>query len=123
MLEEKVEELKQNSGNSKKDNIDIKIDLSLEAFISDKYFTSEIDKLNFYREIETLNSINDLNNLIDSFKRINPDFDKNTKNLFYILKLKLKARKFCLPSTSIKSKFFFFLILIGIFKFLKSISV
>ncbi len=98
MLEEKVEELKQNSGNNKKDNIDIKIDLSLESFISDKYFTSEIDKLNFYREIETLTTINDLNNLINSFKKINSDFDKNTKNLFYILKLKLKSRKFFIKS-------------------------
>ena len=50
--------------------IDTIIDLNVEAYISDDYFSSELDKINFYREIESIRDIEDLDNLINDFKEI-----------------------------------------------------
>jgi transcription-repair coupling factor (superfamily II helicase) len=76
MLEDKIEELKINRQIISEDEASLKridtiIDLNIEAYISDNYFTSELDKLNFYREIESIRDIKDLDNLISDFKEIN----------------------------------------------------
>jgi len=99
MLENKIEELKQNQENTtnqKKINLIKKcsIDLHIWAYIDSKYFSSELDKINFYREIETLSEINDLENIINDFKQINKNLPITTNNFFNLLKLKLKASKY-----------------------------
>ena len=106
MLENKVEELKQNfdiiSDSSKLNKIETilnsrintTIELNIWAYIADSYFTSELDKINFYRELESLNDLNDLENIISDFKDINSDIPKTTNNFFDLLKLKLKASKY-----------------------------
>jgi len=76
MLEDKIEELKISRQIIREDEVSLKridtiIDLNIEAYISDNYFTSELDKLNFYREIESIRDIKDLDNLISDFKEIN----------------------------------------------------
>jgi transcription-repair coupling factor (superfamily II helicase) len=103
MLEDKVEELKS--------KIDIEVpvpwkskswkhvpvpivELNLWAYIDNSYFSSELDKINFYREIESLNTLEDLENIISDFKEINSDIPKETINFFNLLKLKLKASNY-----------------------------
>jgi transcription-repair coupling factor (superfamily II helicase) len=66
--------------------------------ISSDFFSSELDKINFYRDIENIVSIEDLDNLIEDFKMINPEFPKETQNMFDLLKLKIKASKYKIKS-------------------------
>ena len=104
MLENKVEELKfkqdyiswnidEKSFINKKINTDI--DLNISAFVSDDFFSSELDKINFYREIESLDNLWDLENIIDDFKNLNKtDFPDAVNNFFWLLRLKLKAKDY-----------------------------
>ena len=98
MLEEKIEQLKKNPGKQEIDNFDTKIDLQISAFIPDSYFHSETDKLNFYREIESLNNLKDLSVMITDFKNINSIFSPEVENLFLMLEIKLKAKKYGITS-------------------------
>jgi len=56
------------------------IDLNIGAYISDEFFNWELDKLNFYRELESLTSLQDLNNMIQDFKSLNNPFDENIQD-------------------------------------------
>lgn len=104
MLENKVEELKEklmlsSPDSNKKERefrkrINTTIDLNIWAYIDELYFSSELDKINFYREIESLNSLEDLDNIISDFKEINKNLPVTTNNFFDLLKLKLKASEF-----------------------------
>ncbi len=102
MLEHKVEEMKNNIEvpvpwklkSRKRVPVPITIELNLWAYIDNWYFASELDKINFYREIESLNSLEDLENIISDFKEINKDIPVATNNFFDLLKLKLKASKY-----------------------------
>jgi len=107
MLEEKVEELKKNIwtkkiNKDKKENfekieekiIPAIIDLNISAKIPDDFFNSALDKINFYREIEVINSLDDLNEIIKDFKELNNNFPQETNNLFLLLKLRLQAWKY-----------------------------
>ncbi|MDD4151102.1 MAG: CarD family transcriptional regulator [Candidatus Gracilibacteria bacterium] len=104
MLEDKIEEMKKNGINTEKSEenkikkIDTSIDLNIGAMISGEFFSSELDKINFYRDIENINSTEDLNNLIEDFKMINENFTDETQNLFDLMKLKIKASKFKIKS-------------------------
>lgn len=104
MLEDKIEEMKKNWINTEKSEenkfkkIDTSIDLNIWAMISGDFFSSELDKINFYRDIENINSIEDLNNLIEDFKMINEHFPDETKNLFDLMSLKIKASKYKIKS-------------------------
>jgi len=111
MLEDKIEELKNNLDNrniepnekNKGDSRQIKkietsIDLNISAFINDEYFSSDLDKINFYREIESIYNIEELNYLIEDFRLINPNFTKEITNLFNILKLKIKSNSYKIKS-------------------------
>ncbi len=102
MLENKIEELKRtgldtNSKNSVERNIsriNTTIDLNISAFIPDYFFSSELDKINFYREIESLETWEDLENIITDFKEINSDIPSETNNFFTLLELKLIASQY-----------------------------
>jgi transcription-repair coupling factor (superfamily II helicase) len=100
MLEDKIQDMKNNIDNPKYSEmletetssirkIDTSIDLNISAFINDEYFSSDLDKINFYREIESISQVEDLDNLIEDFKLINKDFSKEITNLFSILRLKI----------------------------------
>lgn len=56
MLEEKIEELK----DERKKRAWTKIELDISYMIPDEYFLSETDKLNFYREIENIETMEEL---------------------------------------------------------------
>ncbi len=109
MLESKVEEMKNNieieskttvTKTKNKNNIrnNTSIELNLWAYIDNSYFASELDKINFYREIESLNSLEDLENIISDFKDINRNIPVATNNFFNLLKLKLKASNYKIKS-------------------------
>ena len=74
LLEDKVEELKYSqeidtSHNEEiKKKLDTTIDLNISAYLEDDFFDSDLDKLNFYREIESISSLEELDNLIEDFK-------------------------------------------------------
>jgi len=103
MLENKIEELKRtglniNQSNDNKENtlskwlkINTTIDLQLSAFIDNDLFNSELDKINFYREIESLEELEDLENIVTDFKEINTDINIETQNFFDMLEVKLRA--------------------------------
>lgn len=107
MLEEKIEDLKQkkasvgNAGmrSDKKQNIHIQtqIDLMISAGIPDSYFLSETDKLNFYREIEMIQDIWDLEFLKNSFFESSQDtfeIPEETQNLFSLLECQILSGKY-----------------------------
>jgi transcription-repair coupling factor (superfamily II helicase) len=98
MLEGKIEEIKRNKEKTEKNNVDINIDLKLNAYLPDNFFLNESDKLNFYREIESLDDEKDLDNLIEDFKKINNDFPSEVINLFDMLRLKIRASIFYISS-------------------------
>jgi transcription-repair coupling factor (superfamily II helicase) len=104
MLESKVEELKNDSVETNKsklnwkpyvhDTINTKIDLNISIFIDNSFFASELDKINFYREIESLNTIKDLESIILDFKETTKNIPKWTLNFFDLLRLKILATQF-----------------------------
>jgi len=78
--------------------ISTSIDLNIQAYIDDMFFSSELDKINFYREIESLDNLEDLENIIGDFKEINQNIPKSTSNFFDLLKIKLKASEYMIIS-------------------------
>ena len=117
MLESKIEELKNTSPahsslspsirgtKGEPYKINTKIDLNISIFIDNNFFSSELDKINFYREIESLNTIEDLESIISDFKEsaLTPTLSKGekekdrlprwTNNFFDLLRLKILANK------------------------------
>lgn len=91
MLEEKIEELKmeQKQGTPQKKKTFPTIDLQISAKVPDEYFQSETDKIQFYREIESLESLEDLNSMIEWFTNIHTTPSKEMYSLFDILKTKI----------------------------------
>lgn len=83
--------LKSNERLKEEININTKIDLNIESYLPDDFFGSELDKINFYREIECLNTIEELDNIILDFKNINSELPTPAINLFNLLLLKIKA--------------------------------
>jgi len=97
MLEEKIEELKTNTDETNKaPSIQTQIDLMISASIPNSYFLSETDKLNFYREIELIESREDLEYLKNSFLENNTqdDIPLETQNLFLLLETQILAKKY-----------------------------
>lgn len=98
MLENKIEELKQNNNLIEDKEIiprtKTSIDLNIEAYLPNDFFTSELDKLNFYRELESIKEIWDLDMIINDFKEINPNILNASKNLFDLIKLKIYASSY-----------------------------
>jgi len=103
MLENKIEELKIEKDLAWKDNKSLKrintiIDLNINAYIPEEFFTSDLDKINFYREIESIRELEDLNNLISDFKEINKNIPESTENLFNLIKIKILCSKYKINS-------------------------
>lgn len=92
LLEKKVFELKNEKENIR--IVDTVIDLNLEYYLNDCFFNSETDKINFYKEIESIESEEDLDILLEDFKNINWELIKQEKNLFDMVRLRIKASKY-----------------------------
>ncbi|NDK10075.1 DEAD/DEAH box helicase [Candidatus Gracilibacteria bacterium] len=100
MLEEKIEDIKNEAENTIKKVKNCQIDLMLSAGIHDNFFLSETDKLHFYREIEQIEDIDDLEYLKQSFFQNNEDgvVDTQTENLFILLETQVLAREYCIEN-------------------------
>jgi len=105
MIEEKINELKNSRTNSwisstektiPQFKINTKIDLQINFAIPDNYFDSDLDKINFYREIESVDKLEDLKELVEDFKQENnvSEFPEEMTNFFNLLKLKIFASKY-----------------------------
>ncbi len=96
IIEEKILELqdthKIKSWNFSKNPV-TKIDLNLDLYIPNDLFWSELDKINFYREIELITDLKEL-------KEVKKDFLQNIPNreavflIFDLLELKIRAWKY-----------------------------
>ncbi len=97
LIEEKIEFL-ENKNIDKyqetKNNIDTKIDIDINLDIDDKYFNNEIDKLNFFREIENIYSIEQLEEIKQNFIDINWKLSQWFNNLFLLLEIKINSAKY-----------------------------
>ncbi len=101
MLEEKIEELKTEKSEKKEgSSFQPQIDLMISASVPDSYFLSETDKLNFYREIELIENIQDLEYLKASFfeNASSDDISPETENLFQMLQTQILAKKYMIKS-------------------------
>lgn len=91
MLEEKIEELR---GNVTISRSDCKIELDLSYFIPDDFFDSEQDKLRFFRNIESIDTQDDLEYAYKSFEDANTSLPESFENLFLLLKVRIVFKKF-----------------------------
>jgi transcription-repair coupling factor (superfamily II helicase) len=74
--------------------VDTKIDIDLEVFIPDDFFGSELDKINFYREVELISSIEELQYIKTDLLGSNTKTFDMVNNLFNLLELKIRAKNF-----------------------------
>jgi len=63
--------------------------LSIDAFIDDNLFSSELDKINFYREIENIRTLEGLEIVKKDFFSFNENLSESVKNFFDLLYLKI----------------------------------
>lgn len=80
MLEEKIESIK----NEKRSKKPVKIELDIDVNLEEGMFLSETDKLNFFREIENIESIEELDDIENEMQK-----NKSGKWLFLILRARL----------------------------------
>ena len=81
MLEEKISELKE----EKSKKIFTKIELDLSYMVAEENFISELDKLNFYREVENIETLEELEVLKNELGKT----DENAENLFLLLQARI----------------------------------
>ena len=80
--------------------VNTKIDLQINTWIPDSYFDSDLDKINFYREIEAINNLESLNELINDFKLENnvKIFPEEMQNFFNLLKVKIYSQNYLIEN-------------------------
>ncbi len=99
MLQEKVSTLKESVLHTEIPKLnEVVIDLNIQVYINDECFASNLDKINFYREIEFIDNIDDLEEMIAWFTEINPNLPEESHNLFKLLKLKIQSSLFKINS-------------------------
>ena len=86
LLENKIEELRTWK---KVSNLSCKIELWISFSIKDDFFASEKDKIHFFKNIESIETIEDLEFTQETFKKSNDSFDEDFENLFLLLKARL----------------------------------
>ena len=91
LLEQKVEELK--TGQHRQ-YIECKIELDISYYISDDFFSSEVDKIAFFRNLESMENEQDLDFTYNTFKEGNDILPEAVENLFLILKARLRLQNF-----------------------------
>ncbi len=80
LLEERIAELRE----EKKKRTRAKIELDISYVLPEEYFLSEADKLNFFREIESLETLEELDEMESEM-----DTNENLSNLFLIIRSRL----------------------------------
>ena len=100
MLEEKISELK----DEKTKKIHTKIELELSYILSDDFFISELDKLNFFREAENLETLEDIESMEREF--LSDSHDENIGNLFLLLRARIIFGEFQVEKISKNLNFY-----------------
>jgi len=110
IIEEKILELQENNplltystdkeatNNLLKNRIETKIDIDIPVFIPDNFFGSELDKINFYREIELISDLDELGEIKKDLYSNNSEIEQSTSNLFNLLELKLLSGKYLITN-------------------------
>lgn len=94
MLEQKIAELKQGKETVQKNHTQTQIDISLETALSESYFLTESDKLQFYRELEYTETLEDIDILEESmFSESQESKDTALENIFLLARLKVLGKK------------------------------
>ena len=91
LLEEKIEELKRGKVLEKND---CKIELDISYFIDADFFDSELDKIRFFRNIESIETLEDLEYTHKTFEAANEILPESFENLFLLLSARVIFRKF-----------------------------
>ncbi|RAL56475.1 hypothetical protein BLM37_03105 [Candidatus Gracilibacteria bacterium GN02-873] len=100
MLEEKIAELK----HEKQIKIFTKIELDLSYIIPNEFFISELDKLNFFREVENIDNISELEALENEF--LQDERNEHIENLFLLLKARIIFGAFGIEKISKNGNFY-----------------
>lgn len=95
LLEEKIEELR--NGAPVRTN-DCKIELDISYFIDDDFFDSELDKIRFFRNIESIDTLEDLEYAHQTFAEANETLPESFENLFMLLRARIVLRTFKVTS-------------------------
>jgi len=106
LLEQKIEELKEGK---KQPDTDCKIDLGISYFISDDFFTSGMDKVHFYRHLESITDEEELQYL---YQRTVEDHDSipiELENLFLLSRARLLFRSWGIKHVKVALGHYIFL--------------
>lgn len=95
LLEDKIEELKTWV---KLPWINCSIELGISYYISDDFFASESDKLHFFRNIESIETLEDLDFTHKTFIEWNDKVPEELENLFKILRVRIILSKYSVTS-------------------------
>jgi transcription-repair coupling factor (superfamily II helicase) len=94
LLEEKITTLK----NGKKEANICKIDLELSYVIEDTAFDSEMDKLSFFRDIESIETLEDLDIAESTFEMT--DMPESMENLFLMMRASIVLKNYSVSRVS-----------------------
>ena len=73
---------------------DCKIELDISYFIESDFFDSELDKIRFFRNIESIETMDDLEFTHKTFEDANEKLPESFENLFLLLRARVIFRKF-----------------------------
>lgn len=88
LLEEKIEELQSGKKVTKVDTV---IDLPITAYIPDEAFSSDVEKIHFYRELESVRTEEELTEIIEALKNRIDITQSAIAHLFLLI----RARLYC----------------------------
>lgn len=95
LLEEKIEELKTWNKNVW---INCQIELNISYYISEDFFNTEADKIHFFRNIESIETLEDLDFTYKTFVEWNDIIPEELNNLFLILKTRIILANYSVES-------------------------
>jgi transcription-repair coupling factor (superfamily II helicase) len=94
MLEEKIEELA--SGKVRIPPCKIELDISYQ--IPESFFENEIDKISFFRDIESIETQDDLEMVYESFTRGYENIPEEMENFFLLMRTRILLQSFHVKS-------------------------
>lgn len=93
LLEEKIESIK----NERKSKRPVKVELEIPYSLPENIFLSEIDKLNFFREIENIETLEELEEMEEEMKKEITE-ESGLSNLFLIIRTRLTLWEYGIQS-------------------------
>lgn len=106
LLEQKIEELKEGK---KQPDADCKIDLGISYFVSDDFFTSSMDKVHFYRHLESITDDEELDYLYQKTVEDHDNIPIELENLFLLSRARLRFRSWGITQVKVALGSYIFL--------------